>query len=124
MSNNSNTMFTLLDQNGPFASGDSAPNGRDLFSTAGRTFAKKISANLQHTKYRIVRNQVFDLLNVRSFTALNGLLSDKSKQTESTEIAYRLLGNMFGLTGNQAEDISKINSYSRTADSVIRYLKA
>ena len=75
------------------------------------------------TKYRVLRNQVFDFLNVSSVFEIESLITDKAKQVDINRRAYKLLGNMFGIDGNEREIVSRIDSYSRTADGVIRYLR-
>ncbi|MBW2506579.1 MAG: hypothetical protein JRD19_05885, partial [Deltaproteobacteria bacterium] len=50
------------------------------------------------------------------------LIKDRPRRQEADRRAYLLLGNMFGIHGSEREIISRVNSYSQTADSVIRYL--
>ncbi len=75
------------------------------------------------TKYRVVRNQIFELLDVHSFAEVQELITNKERRQDLNRRGYHLLGNMFGIDGNEREIVSKINNYSRTADAVIRYLK-
>nr|MBF0223467.1 hypothetical protein [Desulfobulbaceae bacterium] len=118
----SNGSFPFLDQNGPFATFNT-PQTNTLFSKDNRAFIKTLRGKQLITKYRIIRNQIFDFLDVRSFSEIHQLIVNKDKRHEINRRGYALLGNMFGIEGNARETISTINNYSRTADAVIRYLK-
>ncbi|MBU0675677.1 MAG: hypothetical protein KJ950_13630 [Proteobacteria bacterium] len=122
MHTNPKTIFYLLEQKGLFATGDTAPDTR-LFSRETRRWVKEIDGDSLKRKYRIVRNQIFEFLDIRSFAEINTLLGNGTKRTRIHERANLLLGNMFGIRGTSGEIASKIKEYSRTADGVIRYLK-
>lgn len=122
MTANNDTIFILLDQDGPFSSTSNAPSGSP-FSHEARVMAAKLVKQRQQTKYRVIRNQIFDLLNVNSFAEIRDLIADKQRRRYVTDKTYSLLGNMFGIDGSYEEIVAAINSYSRTADGVIRYLK-
>ncbi len=122
MANHNDTMFSLLDQKGPFATLAAAPPVSS-FSAAARLMTGKVTDCSQHTKYRVVRNQIFDLLDVRSFAALQKLIHNRKYRENISTRAYQMLGNMFGIDGSFAEIVSSVNNYSRTADGVIRYLR-
>lgn len=115
-------IFSLLIQDGPFATGDLPPSGA-LYSGANRDLIKKIRSAGSLTRYRIVRNQIFEFLQVRSFKDIENLLGDESLQKKVNNRAYKLLGNMFGIDGTDREIVSRIDNYSRTADGVISYLR-
>ena len=123
MSHEDNPMFSILDQGGPFATPDDLAKATP-FSAAARRMAKALRQRGEQTKYRIMRNQIFDLLDVRSFAEINILLHDRERRRSLAVKAYRLLGNMFGIRGTDNEVVTTINGYSRTADGVIRYLKS
>jgi hypothetical protein len=116
-----NTIYALLDQSGPFATAD-APPGISLFSPLSRKRASELRRKNLVTKYRATRNQIFELLNVNSYTEIKLLIEDKERRQETDRRAYMLLGNMFGIHGSEREIISRVNSYSQAADGVIRYL--
>ncbi len=120
---NQKDIFVLLDQCGPFATGDSSPSIRP-FSRQVKDWTRLINATGMTTKYRIIRNQLFEFLDVRSFGQISALLGDPGRKKTIEKRAYRLLGNMFGIEGNEREIVNRINEYSRTADGVINYLKA
>jgi hypothetical protein len=123
MSKWGNTIYSLLEQTGPFASADTPPGFR-VFSTESRQRAKCFRDKELVTKYRATRNQIFEFLDVRSFSEIQGLSGDSEKIQHIERRAYKLLGNMFGIHGNEREIVSKVDSYSKTADDVIRYLKS
>lgn len=115
------TIYALLDQDGPFATAEKPP-GTALFSPLARKRATELRRKNLVTKYRATRNQIFELLNVRTYQEIQALIKDSEKRKAADRRAYLLLGNMFGIHGSEREIISRVNSYSQTADSVIRYL--
>ena len=117
-----NNIYSLLAQTGPFAIGSHPPD-LNPFSREGRVFASGVSAANMATKYRTVRNQLFEFLDVRSFAEIDELVNDPVRRQAVNRRAYGLLGNMFGIEGNEREVVLRINEYSRTADGVINYLK-
>jgi hypothetical protein len=119
-----NNMFLLLNQNGPFVTLDSLQPSSSIFSRQARTMASLLGRGELSTKYRIIRNQIFEFLNVRSFAAIQTLLHDRARRQEIDHRAYMLLGNMFGIEGTEREIVSRVNNYSRTADGVIHYLRS
>ncbi len=116
------SIFSLLPQDGPFATGEQPPGDRP-FSPAARAWATHIKESSMASRYRVIRNQIFDLLDMHSFADIKRLIKDKSRQAVVDLRAFKLLGNMFGIEGNDREIISRVQGYSRTADNVIRYLQ-
>jgi len=116
-----NTIYALLDQGGPFATAE-IPPGISIFSPLSRNRAAELRQKNLVAKYRATRNQIFELLNVDSYQEIQLLIKDGERRRETDRRAYLLLGNMFGIHGSEKEIISRVNSYSQTADSVIRYL--
>ncbi len=119
---NPNTKFPFISQTSPFATTD-RPLMDHLFSPSSRKFIKDLRQKGLCTQYRIIRNQIFDFLDINSFAEIQPLLTDQPRRDNINRRGYRLIGNMFGLQGNAQEVISTIGNYSRTADRVIRYLK-
>lgn len=115
-------IFLLLDQDGPFATSGS-PLPESPFSKEAKKMAKLLGRGEEATKHRIIRNQIFEFLDVNSFAEIKKLLTDRKRREEIDRRAYALLGNMFGIDGNEREIVSRVNNYSRTADGVIRYLR-
>ena len=81
-------------------------------------------STLHVTKYRALRGQIFEFLNVSSYQDIQNLLADPTARESSSLRAYTLLGNMFGIQGSAVEIKSRVNEYSRTADTVINSLKS
>ena len=117
-----NTIYALLDQEGPFATA-SIPPGAALFSSLARRRAVELRRQNMVAKYRATRNQIFELLNVTSYPEIQALIKTQARRQEINRRAYLLLGNMFGINGSEREIVSRVDGYSQTADSVIRYLK-
>lgn len=117
-----NTIFYLLQQDGPFATLENAPSRR-TFSPNARLRSQAIRRHHLETKYRIIRNQIMELLDLSSFREIEELMNDQDRHRQVARRAYLLIGNMFGIEGNEREIVSRVNSYSRTADAVIRYLQ-
>ena len=115
------TMFSILLQDGPFATPDNFEEL--LFSEVGRKTVTSLIQHGEQTKYRVLRNQIFDLLDVRSYAEIRALLHNLEARKKVSVKAYQLLGNMFGIRGSAGEVVATVNNYSRTADGVIRYLK-
>lgn len=115
------TMFSILMQDGPFITPDQLD--RHPFSPMGRRTVTALKKHGEQTKYRALRNQIFDLLGVRSYTEVHSLINDEKARKVVTAKAYRLLGNMFGIKGSAGEVVATVSNYSRTADGVIRYLR-
>ncbi len=120
--NYQDNIFLLLNQKGPFATLEH-PFTESTFSSQSRLMAGLLDRGEMATKYRIIRNQIFEFLNVRSFSEINTLIRDPKQRQDIDRRAYMLLGNMFGIKGTDREIISTVNNYSRTADGVIRYLR-
>jgi hypothetical protein len=120
--NRKDNMFALLNQDGPFAT-RSLPPEAAIFSGDTRARVNLLRAAEMITRYRVLRNQIFDFLDVSSIGEIESLIKDRTRQLETNRRAYKLLGNMFGIDGTPREIVSRVDTYSRTADGVIRYLR-
>ncbi|GLS92413.1 hypothetical protein GCM10007916_34840 [Psychromonas marina] len=114
-----NSVFTSLQQHGPFAvTSQSMTAG--IFSVQTREWVKQLQQDPNNiTKYRALRSQLFEFLEVDSFEQIKLLVEDKTLREKRTERALCLLGNMFGINGNLNEIKSRVDDYARTADAVI-----
>jgi hypothetical protein len=118
------SVFSAMLQDGPFAVEDLPPLAHP-FSRETKAWVKKINSSpVLKTKYRSVRNQIFDLLGIATFEEVLTLIKDKGLRARAAERAYLLLGNMFGIEGTHQEVISHLHAYARTADDVISSLRA
>ena len=117
-----NSVFTSLQQNGPFAVPDDALNaGR--FSAQTRQWVKRLQQDPNNiAKYRALRSQIFEFLGVDGIEQIQSLIADQSLCQQRSDRALHLLGNMFGIDGNLNEIKSRVDEYARTADAVIHSL--
>ena len=114
-----NSVFTSLQQNGPFAVTENSLNA-GYFSVQTRQWVKFLQKDPNNiTKYRALRSQIFEFLGVDSFEQVQSLIKDKNLREQRSERALCLLGNMFGIDGNLNEIKSRVDEYARTADAVI-----
>jgi len=117
------SIFTAMKQNGPFAVTDDFTLGQP-FSRQTRQWASQFGGDrLLATKYRVVRAQIFDFLQIEDFAEMPGLLADPVARARRSERACILLGNQFGIAGSTSEIRSKIKEYAQTADAVIDLLR-
>ncbi len=117
------SIFTAMKQNGPFAVTDGFTLGRP-FTRQTRSWARQFGDDrLLVTKYRVVRAQIFDFLQIEDFAEVPGLLADPAARARRSERACLLLGNLFGIAGSTSEIRSKIKEYAQTADAVINLLR-
>jgi hypothetical protein len=120
---NTNSVFTSLQQHGPLAVEESV-NLFEPFSRKTRNWVKKLAENPNNiTKYRALRSQIFEFLEISSFPEINTLLYDPALRAERSQRAYARLGNMFGIQGTKREIEARVHDYSRTADAVVNSLK-
>lgn len=109
--------FSLLDQEGPFAT---------TAESSIQPFSLKWIGSLtpdERTKFRAVKDQLFQLLGVRSFSEIQFLISNPQQRASVSERAYRLLDGMYGIEGAHREIVSKIDNYASIADGVIDHLQ-
>lgn len=114
-----NSVFTSLQQEGPFAVSDEVlSSGR--FSERTRQWIKRLQQDPNNiAKYRALRSQIFEFLEVDSIDQIQTLIADSRLRQQRSERALFLLGNMFGMDGNLNEIKSRVDEYARTADAVI-----
>ena len=111
-------------QNGPFAVGEIPPFFHP-FSREAREWARAIGGDsLMKTKYRAVRNQIFDFLDISTFDEILSLIHHKKSRDSTAAAAHRLLGNLFGIQGDAQVVDRYLHDYARTADDVVHSLRA
>jgi len=121
---NQDSIFTSMLQDGPFAIGDLPPVSHP-FSRETREWVRQISATpLLKTKYRAVRNQIFDFLGINGFDDIFDIIHRPEVRAERSERAYRMLANMFGINGSDREIFRYVKEYARTADDVVNSLRS
>lgn len=118
-----NSIFIAMKQNGPFGVSDYL-GGDHLFDAHARSWVKRFaSVPVTATKYRAVRTQIFELLDVQNYQQIRQLIHRPSEIIRRSERAYRLLSNLYGISGNLSEIKNRIHEYAVSADEVISYLK-
>ena len=118
------SIFTAMKQNGPFAVTDDLMLGVP-FSKQTRAWARPFKNDrLLATKYRVVRAQIFDFLQIESFDEIPRLLADPGARAQRSDRACQLLGSQFGIVGGTSEIRSKIKEYAQAADAVINLLSS
>lgn len=117
------SIFIAMKQGGPF-SVEECISFEHPYSKRVRVWAKGFCADRQTvTKYRAVRSQILDLLQIECFEEVPDLIRNPELRAARTRRAYELLGNLFDIQGELSEVQSKIHEYALTADAVIGYLK-
>jgi hypothetical protein len=118
------SVFSAMLQDGPFTIGEAPPLAHP-FSRESKLWIRDINHNpLLKTKYRSVRNQIFDLLGINNSDEILILIPDRKRREQAAQRAHLLLGNMFGIEGSDREIIRHLQEYAHTADDVITSLRA
>jgi len=114
-----NSVFTSLQQDGPFAV-PAVAFSKGCFSAATRQWVKCLQQDPNNiSKYRALRSQIFEFLEVDNIAQIQSLITNTELRRQRSERGLRLLGNMFGINGNLNEIKSRVDDYARTADAVI-----
>ena len=117
------SIFTAMKQDGPFSVQDELNFGRN-FTRHARQWVQTFSSEpVTVTKYRAVRDHVFDLLQIDSFDEITQLISNEQLSRQRSDRAYALLANLYGISGELSEVRNRIREYALSADRVIAYLK-
>lgn len=118
-----NSVFTSLQQRGPLAVEEHV-NLFEPFSPRTRSWVKRLAENRNNiTKYRALRSQIFEFLEISNFQEINTLIKDPALRAIRSQRAYARLGNMFGIQGTIREIESRVHEYARTADAVVNGLR-
>jgi hypothetical protein len=119
-----NSVFTSLNQRGPLAVHDGVATGT-LFTPVTRAWVRELKkSRINVTKYRALRSQIFEFLNITGYSDIKELIDDQKARECCSSRAYTLLTNMFGIQGTEPEVKFRVNEYARTADAVVNSLKA
>ena len=118
------SIFTAMLQHGPFAVSEEPPFIHP-FSKEAKSWVKSLAGDpLLKTKYRAVRNQIFEFLGIDGYDEIFSLLHNRSRRSFATERANKLLGNMFGLDSTRQDVNRYLHDYAQTADDVVNSLRA
>jgi hypothetical protein len=119
-----NSVFTSLNQRGPLAVCDRVETGT-LFTPFTRRWVSDLrKSRLNMTKYRALRSQIFEFLDITDYRDIKDLIQDQRAREHCSTRAYTLLTNMFGIQGTEPEAKFRVNEYARTADAVVNSLKS
>lgn len=117
------SIFAAMKQDGPFVVEESVSLDRP-FSRRNREWARRLMADqVQTTKYRAVRSQIFNLLQVHDFAAIQRLLSDERQKQACREQAHRLIARLFNIEVEVHQVHTRLHEFAATADAVIDYLR-
>lgn len=108
---------------GLFRTGEKPPDSSIFAGQSRRDWVNKLQALRLKTRYRTLRNQISEFLNISSYRDLVRLQTDDKAREKASKRAYPLLGNMFDIVGSEQDVISSVDSYAIISDNVIRYLK-
>lgn len=118
------SIFAAMKQDGPFAIGETICLDHP-FSPEHRSWVRSLLVDpVQTTKYRAVRTQIFNLLQVDDFGGIRALLSNTRLRQQRSARAYRLLGRLFDIGIETHEIHTRMREFAATADSVIDYLRS
>ncbi|MBJ6610291.1 MAG: hypothetical protein JG718_08035 [Candidatus Thiothrix moscowensis] len=117
------SIFIAMKQDGPFSVRDQIAFEHS-FCRHNRLWAKAFQQDRQlASKYRAVRDQMFDLLQIERFDEIPALIQNPTLREQRSQRAYQLLGNLFGVSGGLPEIQARIHEYMNTADAAIAHLK-
>ncbi len=120
---NEKSIFTAMLQDGPFAIGADPPLSHPFSDECKNWVASLGGDQLMKTKYRAVRNQIFDFLGIATFDEILVLIHDQRLRSRARTRSRQLLANMFGLCGSGTEIKRYLHEYANTADNVINSLR-
>ncbi len=118
------SIFTSMKQNGIFATGDTVPYAHPFSREAKNWVRRHCHDPVNATKYRTVRNQIFEFLDISSYDDILTLIHTPALRSARYQRSLILLGNMFGIEGNPREIEGKLKEYAQTANDVITYLRS
>ena len=117
------SIFTAMKQDGPFRVEDDLNFGQ-VFSLHSRDWVKTFCTDrVTVTKYRAVREYIFDLLQISSFEQIEAIMGNRQEIKKRSIRAYLLLANLYGISGEMSEIKNRIKEYAISADEVIIYLR-
>jgi len=120
---NHQSIFTAMLQDGPFGVKESVPLAR-LYSMESKNWTRSLGGDpLLKTKFRAVRHQIFDLLNINSFSEIPLLLGNRKNILATSQRALPMLANLYGINSDPSEIKRHLLDYANTADEVINSLR-
>lgn len=120
---NEKSIFTAMLQDGPFAISDGPLLPHPFSRDCKKWVASFAGDQLIKTKYRAIRNQIFDFLGISSLDHIPALIHNQDIREKTRKRSRQLLANMFGLSGSDTEIQHYLHDYADTADDVINSLR-
>jgi hypothetical protein len=118
ITNPSQGNFAVLKETPPFKT-NGIPGEENKFAT--RQWLKFLDETTM-AKMTVIKRQIFQLLDVKSFSEIQNIIKDDKLREEKSKKAYRLLGKMYGISGDEKEIASRIGNFAGRADYTINYL--
>lgn len=111
-------------QKGPFTVGHTPPL-HGLFSAEARHWVNSLRDDqLIRTKYRAIRSQIFDFLDITNFSDILPLIDNQSVRARAITRSHQLLNNMFAIGTEHPTEIKRyLRDYAHAADDVINSLR-
>lgn len=117
------SIFTSMKQDDLFATKDNVPFAHPFSEEVKNWVGTYCREPISTTKYRTVRNQIFEFLDISNYDEILSLIHNPTLRQERHKRALVLLGNMFSINGHPREVKNKLKEYARTANDVISYLR-
>ena len=118
------SIFTSMKQDDLFATGFLVPFTHPFSREAKEWVRQYCGDQVNVTKYRAIRNQIFEFLDIAGYDDIPSLINDPKLRAIRHDRAMVLLANMFGINGNAREIQNRLHEYARTANDVISYLRS
>ncbi len=117
------SIFSAMKQDGPFAIDEQVLLGHPFSGNNRRWVERLLGDQVLTTKYRAVRSQIFNLLQVQRFDQIHDLLEEGPQRQLCAERALQLLGKLFSIDGEIHEVQTRMREFATTADAVIDQLR-
>ena len=118
------SIFTSMKQDDLFATGFLVPFTHPFSREAKDWVRQYCGDQVNVTKYRAIRNQIFEFLDIAGYDDIPSLIKDPKLRAIRHDRAMVLLANMFGINGNAREIQNRLHEYARTANDVVSYLRS
>ena len=118
------SIFTSMKQDDLFATGFLVPFTHPFSREAKEWVRQYCGDQVNVTKYRAIRNQIFEFLDIAGYDDIPSLIKDPKLRAIRHDRAMVLLANMFGINGNAREIQNRLHEYARTANDVVSYLRS
>ena len=118
------SIFTSMKQDDLFGTGFTVPFTHPFSLEAKEWIRQYCSDQINVTKYRAIRNQIFEFLDISGYDDIPSLIKNPKLRAIRHDRAIVLLANMFGINGNAREIQNRLHEYALTANDVVSYLRS